>query len=89
MTEAQTDAPMGFADLIEQAGAESRRGGTCSVAMWRDQQSEATQAQFNAAIASDTTSTVIHKAMKAMGYQREVTALHRHRRGECHCDVQR
>lgn len=63
-----------------------RIGRPCFTALWRETLAEADREQFDAALANpDIPTVVIHRTMKAMGYEFGDSAVKRHRSGGCKC----
>ena len=73
---------MSLTDDIE--SSRRRQGGTCTVPALVDAVG-ADRDDLLAALASDTPSTAIARALRGRGHYIGSTTLNRHRRGDCRC----
>jgi len=79
---------MGLLDDVTATQAAAKRGGVCTVSVWIDSLTAEQRADALAALAPDSgyEATVIHAVIKAKyGFERGVSTVQRHRRGECDC----
>lgn len=78
---------MSFQDALAIHRSTRTVGGTCSVLKWRETLTEQDRKQFDAASADDNIPhSVLHRAMKDLGYELSPSAVQRHRTGGCRCD---
>ena len=60
-------------------------GARCHVELWLAKLSASDKEEFQDALASDETSSNIHRAMKSMNYGSSYSSFRRHRNGDCRC----